>query len=239
MQRRSSEAAALVEVLVDRIERVAFPFTDEVRAGFPERGVKNGQRMIGHIESIGFLCEWAIIDMGLDLNSAFVTRLCRYHDLAKAMLGDEARVPLKEVGKPTGKITARIKQLVKSGLSVGARKDELSKALQVLRPEFYGSPLLWREIEETITAYYISSAKRKREVDFVWSMGQVLDAHFGLWYASQKRMDTTPINVRTLTDELEARLRHWVARLYWQIVKDKYFDILIAVYPSKTSARDQ
>jgi len=239
VRRRSSESAALMDVLIGRTERVLFRFNDEVRAGFPERGVESGQHMIGHVGSIGLLCDWALVEMRLDLDRSTVIQLCRYHDLAKALLGDEARVPIDKVGRPTGKMVANIKRMIRVGFSSVDRKDELAQAIEVLRPEFADSPKLWKEIERIISTYYLSEGKRKKEVNFVRGMGQVLDVHLGLWYVSQERMLPTEQNVRSFTDELTTRLDNWVARLYWEMLKNRYLNVLEQVYPSTSMALAQ
>lgn len=239
MRRRSSESAALMDVLIDRIESVIFRFNDEIRVGFFERGVKGGQHMIGHVGSITLICEWANVEFDLKLNRTNLGKLCQNHDLAKALLGDEARVPIDKVGRPTGKMFARIKKALRVGFSSEDRRAELARAIEVLKPEFEDSPQLWKEVKDSVTSYYLPKGKGKKEVDFVRSMGQVLDVHLGLWYVSQGRMLPTEQNVRSFTDELITRLDNWVARLYWEMLKNRYLNVLEQLYPSTSIALAQ
>lgn len=233
MHGRSPDAIALIGDLVNLVEGVVFPFTDVVRAGYPERGVESGQRMSGHTESIGYLCDWFITELELSLDRILVSRLCRHHDLAKSRLGDKSRVPVQELRRPVGKIQARVRRFMSSGKSLRDRKEELARDLAALKPEFLDHPFIWEGVEESLTIYYLRPNNGKKEAEFVWSLGQVMDAHFALWYVDDNRMKRTAKNIRTFTDEMDARLLHWTAKLYWLVVKERYINTLVRVYPNK------
>ena len=229
----------VISCLVGTIEDVLFPWSDDGRGGYVRRGVTNALRMIGHVELVDYIVQWTIKELGLKLDPLLASRLCRIHDLHKAVLGDRTRIPESELGRPTGRLTARIKRFLSSGRSLKERRAELAEAIEALRPRFESCPELWEETLQDLRTYFLWPRVGGQEARFVWAMSEVADVWIALWYARTGRMEATPRNIRTFTDEFGSRLSHRIAGVYWKVLKERYIDVLLKVYRTRSIALAQ
>ena len=229
MRKRGSVAWAVVLDVVGQIETVGFKFMDVARGGYVARGVTNPPRMIGHT---GVVCNATTAlntELHLGLDNALIREMGLIHDQAK-ITGDPPRIGVQELQRPSGRISMGLKKLRRKGLSYHDRKANLDDDLRVLGPIYETTPEIWSEISRALTDYHFM---RNNEAKLLHGVGQVVDAHGLLWYARTNRMKPTPLYVRyirLMTDELSLNLRHSAADLYWQVVKERFLDVLLKVY---------
>lgn len=231
----------VLDAVIELVEMLLFSLSLQTRAGYKIRKVKAASRlrMIGHIGMTAQVCRWINIELGLGHDRSTIIELGLDHDLAKAIDPDQARIPTI----PTTRVGAVIRQFIGSGISYPDRKHEHQGAIRALEPHFARTPRIWEATDTSLGLYFlrplVAFGARGKIAWFVHNVGQVLDAHLGLWYVRNGHMDPTEGNIRSLVERLERRVRDKTARAYWSRVKLWYLPELTRVYrtPSKALAQ--